>query len=1004
MSEPIAIVGMGCRFPGSRDLPGFWETSREGRAWFGEIPADRWKVGAFYAENARSANRTYSRRFGRIEGIRSFAPELYGVSPARARQMDPQQRLFLDVARGALEDAGYARRGPSPGRTGVFLGISTCEYRDYLTARLRLMQMQEGDFGRPGPRDAETLERLVEHVPLVQPSMLPGQMLSMAAANVGRAFDFRGPNFAVDAACSSALVALNEAVLHLRARSCDVAIAGGVYLNLTPDILVCFSRIGALSRSGACRPFDLRADGFVLGEGAGAVVLRRLDDALRDGDSIWAVVRGVGVSSNGADAGPLTPSREGQAAALRAAYADGGVSPETVGFVEAHGTGTPVGDRVEASALLEVFQGNGIDCRLGSVKANIGHTLAAAGVASLIRATLALAYRLAPPQAQFERVSGRLGLGGSRFRVLAAAEPWTRRKGAPCRAGVSSFGFGGTNVHAVLEEAPAAGARRLAAPSDDQSSTEPRRPERFVVGAPTAKLLQLHLRDLMEALGRKPRAPVRDIAYTLSKRSLAEVSVAFEAASHREMLSRLEVADAMLRDSRASDPNVALVESPGRDTAAGAEKLENRDARLCPLPPSPVRTSHYWALREPAEAESRKWTADPLEGSKGNGTHNAALTAASPGLDRRQVRDQLIELVATVLAAPAAGLTGSTHLVSDLGFDSLMVTELAVDIEKSFPGLGPPPESVLSGDPTLDELADLASARLGCVTPLAPPSEAYVTPLTPDDPRVNQHRIGGVPVLRLAAALGVAVDAADRLGLKPNGATQVLRVTDFDVLNAVRLDGGPGYLFVSTSPKPANGRLDSIQAEIGFAERREGPPLPCYRCRLGLSSSAIEPLAPPPRGDRPALTLEEFYNSHMFHGPDLRAVQAVTELGERHVEGWVRTARAGSPADGRVDLLAFDGAFQLCAFWARVRLGKAAMPAGFSELRLLAEIPRDATLRCVAVLEEIAGDRFSGHLDLLDADGRALVQIRGARATAQRMAGAARGGGVRGARRLRELS
>lgn len=654
---------------------------RGGRTCFGDVPEDRWKLNTFFSESSRSANQTYSRTFGSIGDIRSFAPELFGISPARARQMDPQQRLFLEVTRCALEDAGYARGNPSPEHTGVFLGISTCEHRDYVTARLRLMQMLAGDFGSTASRDMETLAQLVENVPPVQPSAILGQMLNMAAANVAQAFDFRGPAFAVDAACSSALVAVHEAMLHLRARKCDLAVAGGVYLNLTPDNFVGFSRVGALSRSGACRPLDESADGFVIGEGAGALVLRRLEDAIRDGDTVWAVIRGAGTSNDGASGGPLAPSHEGQVSALRAAYDDAGVSPSSVGFVEIHGTGTPIGDQIEVAALQEVMESSGVDCFLSSAKANIGHTLAAAGAASLIRATLALAFRWRPPQAALENLSDKIALHDSRFRVSTAGESWGAIDGQPRRAGVSGFGFGGTNAHLVLEEAPEARSRRVAVGS--VAKKIPPKEQRFTVGAPNSALLSEYAGELLDAIRETAGVPLDDIVYTLRRRPAGAVNLRLRASTCEELLSHLAVAQAI---AAGDEPEVSDIRvTTDLDGSSSQEEPDTSDARLCLLQPSPSNARPCWVLRDRAEP-----------------VHSPAKT---------EILNQVIAVVAEVAAVPSSGLQAEMRLAADLGFDSLVGAELLGALGKAFPDLGPIEDSFLADDPSLNEVAAFVSSH-----------------------------------------------------------------------------------------------------------------------------------------------------------------------------------------------------------------------------------------------------------------------------------------------------
>ena len=294
-------------------------------------------------------------------------------------------------------------------------------------------------------------------------------------------FDLGGPSFTLDAACRSALVAIHEATVHLRARQCDVALAGGVYLNLTPDNLVGFSRIGAISPSSACRPFDARADGFVMGEGVGVVVLKRYEDAVAAGDRVYAVIKGSGCNNDGRGEGPMTPRPEGQMEAMARAHREVEWPIESIGFVETHGTATVVGDVVEVGALKSFWNkkaGKALtqpNCYLSSIKANIGHTMSAAGVAGFIKATLVLHHKTVVPQPSVEQVNPKLELEHSPFKLASQATPWVMPAGQPRRAAVSSFGFGGTNAHVLLEEE-----------APDRSVVAEERKELFLVSAPTA--------------------------------------------------------------------------------------------------------------------------------------------------------------------------------------------------------------------------------------------------------------------------------------------------------------------------------------------------------------------------------------------------------------------------------------------------------------------------------------------------------------------------------------
>jgi acyl transferase domain-containing protein len=305
----IAIVGMGCNYPGAPNVAAMWDQVREGRSAIREVGADRWDVDRYFDLHPRAVDKTYSKHMAALDNITSFAPEFYGITPKRARVMDPQQRVFLECARVALEDAGYATRSLPKETTGVYAGISTSDHRDMSITRVRVNQMLDGVFGRALNVTDDMRQELVSRVPAIHAYTMIGQLLNMNAANISQAFDLGGPVFTVDTACSSALVALQQAVLHLRLGITDAALVGGAFISLDPAMFVCFSRIGALSRSGACMPFEQRADGFVLGEGAGVVVLKRLEDAQRDADRVWAVIEGLAVNNDARGEGPMTPSK-----------------------------------------------------------------------------------------------------------------------------------------------------------------------------------------------------------------------------------------------------------------------------------------------------------------------------------------------------------------------------------------------------------------------------------------------------------------------------------------------------------------------------------------------------------------------------------------------------------------------------------------------------------------------------------------------------------------------
>ncbi|HMC33106.1 MAG TPA: SDR family NAD(P)-dependent oxidoreductase, partial [Myxococcales bacterium] len=588
----IAIVGLGCRFPGARDPLAYWELIRSGTVAFRRIPPSRWDHSTIYDPTTRVPDKAYVDKGAYLEDeeLREFASLHYGIAPRRVQVTDPQHRLLLDSVRAALQDAGYERRPFERTRTGVFVGASVSEHKEVLLSRVRVMQLFDGAFGRAlAGAEAEKLrDALVEHVVPMRAFSMPGNLLNMAAAVVAQTWDLRGPALSIDAACSSALVAAQQAIVNLRGGQIDLAIAGGVYLNLLPDNLVCFSRIGAISRTGECRPFDAAADGFLMGEGAGAVILKRLDDALRDGDRVYAIVRGASANNDGRSEGPMTPRQGGQLEALRMAYRDAGVAPTSIGFVEAHGTATTVGDVVEVGALRTLFDEAGWSTRkgartaLGSVKANIGHTMSASGIAGLIKTALALHHRKLPPQPGVAEENPKLELAAGPFFLPKTELAW-ESDGQPRRAGVSSFGFGGTNAHLVLEEArePAAPRRRLPAPRKARA-------ELFMLAGARASVVSRFGRLIAAALPglRREGRTLANVAYTLSQRAHGDARLAIAADSF-DVLSERLLACADELDERgdgAPDPMAPPDVSPPVQLVPGAVfaqgPFENRKVAL----------------------------------------------------------------------------------------------------------------------------------------------------------------------------------------------------------------------------------------------------------------------------------------------------------------------------------------------------------------------------------------------------------------------------------------
>jgi acyl transferase domain-containing protein/NAD(P)-dependent dehydrogenase (short-subunit alcohol dehydrogenase family) len=464
-AEPIAIIGIGCAFPKAPDVESFWSNVKGGRDAITDVPESHWRAEDYFDADQGAPDMTYARRGGFLDPV-EFPPLDFGISPNNIEATDTTQLLGMVVAREALRDAGYAAiQGRDPGRefdrqrTSVILGV---------TGALELVIPLGARLGHPLWRkallesgvDHEATEAIVariadSYVPW-QENSFPGLLGNVAAGRIANRFDLGGTNCVVDAACASSLSAIHMAAMELNAGDADMVISGG--LDTFNDIFMymCFSKTPALSPTGTSRPFSSDGDGTTLGEGLGVVVLKRLSDAERDGDCIYALIRGTGSASDGQGSAIYAPQARGQAKAMRSAYQRSGVTPDTVELLEAHGTGTRVGDATELESSSSVYRESGRRntpwCALGSVKSNIGHTKAAAGAAGLIKIALALKNKVLPPTINVSKPLPGLTQADSPIYLNTEARPWIPEANHPRRAAVSAFGFGGSNFHCVLEE------------------------------------------------------------------------------------------------------------------------------------------------------------------------------------------------------------------------------------------------------------------------------------------------------------------------------------------------------------------------------------------------------------------------------------------------------------------------------------------------------------------------------------------------------------------------
>ncbi len=504
----IAIIGMSCRFPGGKDAEAFWRSLAEGRCAVREVPPDRWDPAEHYDPNPKAVEKSYCKHGAFLEDIDAFDPLFFHISPREAALMDPQQRLFLQEAWRAFEDAGYSDKELSGLRCGVFVG---CGESDYAL-----------EISRAGVKtDAYTIG---------------GTLTYALPSRISYFLNLLGPSMAINTSCSSSLVAMHLACESIRSGTSELALVGGVAMFITEAGYILLSKTGALSAQGLCRAFDDGADGFVPGEGVGAIVLKPLDAALRDRNPIYGVIKGSEINQDGKTNGMSAPSSASQTALECAVYNKFSVHPETLQYVEAHGTGTKLGDPIEFDALTDAFRkftDKRQFCALGSVKTNIGHTQFTAGVASIIKILLGLKHRQIPPSLHFQRQNRHIKLQESPFFINTELRAWEAPPGQPRRAATSSFGMSGTNCHAIIEEPPSAQREGRARPFS-----------LIPLSAKADAVLGARVSELLAWLeGEGAQASLEEIAYTLQVgRSHFNARAAFLVSSREELRAQLQQA------------------------------------------------------------------------------------------------------------------------------------------------------------------------------------------------------------------------------------------------------------------------------------------------------------------------------------------------------------------------------------------------------------------------------------------------------------------------------
>jgi malonyl CoA-acyl carrier protein transacylase len=506
--EPIAIIGIGCRFPKAKDPESFWQLLRNGIDAITEVPPQRWDINTFYDPQPATPGKMNTRWGGFLDQVDEFDPSFFGISPRETEHMDPQQRLVLEVAWEALENAGIVPETLANSQTGVFIGLTNADYHKMLY------------------KDAAALSAY----------SATGTTPCITANRLSYLLNLRGPSMAIDTACSSSLVTVHLASQSLRNRESHLCIVGGVNLMLSPEPTITCSQSQMMSADGRCKTFDASADGFVRGEGCGIIILKRLEDALRDGDNVLALVRGSAVNQDGTSNGLTAPNGPSQQAIVRQALEQAGVTPAQISYVEAHGTGTSLGDPIEVKSLKAVLTENRSPeqpCWIGSVKTNIGHTEGAAGIAGLIKVVLQMQHGHLAPHLHLKQLNPYISLEGTPLAIPQSYQPWSYPGNR--LAGVSSFSFGGTNCHVILEEAPF----DLRENADRSSKSLDRSQHILTLSAKSAPAL-VDLAQKYKDLVSHPEVALADVCFTANtKRSHFEHRLAVVTASSVQLCQQL---------------------------------------------------------------------------------------------------------------------------------------------------------------------------------------------------------------------------------------------------------------------------------------------------------------------------------------------------------------------------------------------------------------------------------------------------------------------------------
>lgn len=577
-SLDIAVIGISCKFSRADNIRQFWQNLKDGVNCIDEISKEHWGDYSWYDPNPQHEKTSYNKWGGFINDSDKFDPLFFGISPVEAITMDPQQRLFLEESWKAIEDAGYNPESLRRKKVGVFVGADAGDY-------LHVLHELGGD--KAG-------------------AVFTGTSQAILAARISYFMNLTGPALAIDTACSSSLVAVDRACQSIFLRESEMALAGGVYLMNTPTDHIWASQVGMLSKGKSCKAFDDSADGIALGEGVGVIVLKRLDQAEKDGDHIYAVIKGSGINQDGKTNGITAPSAVSQKELELSVYHNYNIDPSTIGYVETHGTGTRLGDPIEVNALIESFgkytEANQY-CAIGSVKTNIGHTAFAAGIAGFIKAVLMLKNQQYVASLHFNKANAEIDFNESPFYVNTELKEWKNFDNTPRRAAISSFGFSGTNAHMIVEE-------YIAAQKEPYQSTLP---AVVVLSARNAERLKQQVENLKQYLHDNPSVNIYDLAYTLQTgREAMDERLAVVAQDANQLLTQLtansdvytgnikkEKLDLLLQGVEIKDPRAfAQLWVKGVNVDWNTLYAENRPLKIS-LPTYPFARETYWIKKQP---------------------------------------------------------------------------------------------------------------------------------------------------------------------------------------------------------------------------------------------------------------------------------------------------------------------------------------------------------------------------------------------------------------------